>query len=174
MPLFHRTPPNAALRAGLLAALVACCLPIAVSRGTRFWAAPWPGRGADPAAQDTDAPEDLGQHLRDVTRRVLEKERLAADLFEGRLSLTAAAARYRDLEEQPPAFNWEAFRRLYPGASDDERHCREVIGYVRADLPYRPGADPALADRLEAVLEDLLGRGDLRLPRSDKPPPGNP
>jgi hypothetical protein len=166
MPLFHRTPPGAALQAGLLTALAACCLAVAVSRGPDFWSLPRSGRGADPA------PDESGREVRDVARRIVEKERLAADVIEGRLSLTAAAARYRDLNEQTPPFNWETFRRLYPGASDDERHCRAVIGYVREDLRHRPGADLALTDRLDTELQDLLRRGDFRLPRRDGPPPG--
>src|SRR5262249_39287585 len=153
-----------------LPALAACCLALAVSGGPDFWAVPWSDRGAGPAAPDSQTSEDL---CREVTRRVSEKDRLAGEVIGGRVSLVEGAARYRDLDEHPPAFCWREFREVYPGASDDERHCRAVIAHVRAELPNRPGADPALVGRLETELHDLLRRGDLRLPRPDTPPPGD-
>jgi hypothetical protein len=155
---FHRSLPGGVLRLSLLVALAACALVPAVSGGPGFWAVP-----------DSQAPDD---HCRDILRRVLEKDRLAGEVIEGRLSLAEAAARYRDLDEQSPEFRWREFRESHPGASDDERHCRAVIGFVRAELPGRPGGDPALVGRLETELLDLLGRGDFRLPRPDTPPPG--
>jgi hypothetical protein len=104
-------------------------------------------------------------------RRVQEKQRLAWELIEGRLSLPEAAARYRDLEEQQPSFNWRGFRCTCPGESDDERHCREVIVFVGVELQGRPETDLALVGRLEAELQARLGRGDFHLPG---PSPSSP
>jgi hypothetical protein len=165
MPLFPRAPLGAVLRAGLLAAVAACCLTLTVSRRGDFWAAPWPDGGADPSGgQEPEA------CVRDILRRAAAKQRLAVEVIEGRLSLVEAATRFRDLDEQPPPFHWQAFRDAFPGASDDERHCRQVLNYVWGELQDRPDADPALLGRLEAELQDLLARGNFRLPRPDPPP----
>jgi hypothetical protein len=166
---FHRPPLGAVLRLSPVAALAACWLALAVSRGPGFWAAPGPDREDDPAGPDSQAPDDL---CREITRRLSEKDRLAGEVIEGRLSLVEAAARYRDLDAQPPTFRWRELREVYPGASDDECHCRTVIGNVRARLLYRPGGDPALVGRLETELQDLLRRGDFRLLGPDTPPAG--
>jgi hypothetical protein len=90
----------------------------------------------------------------------------------GRLSLLEAAARFRDLDEQPPAARREVLRCAYPGASDDECRCRAVLQYVWVEARDRPGADPAVAKRLEAELRGLLGHGDVRLPGSEDIPAG--
>jgi hypothetical protein len=156
MAPFHRPLFGSILWATLLAALAACGLTLTVCRNGDFWSLPGPDGGPD-----EQAPADV---CRDVLRRLLEKQRLAGEVIEGRLSLTEAAAAFRHLDEQPPAFNWSDFRRTYPGATDDERHCRAVIVFVRAQLQIRPGADPALLGRLEAELHDLVGRGGFRLP----------
>jgi hypothetical protein len=168
MTLFPRAPLGTVLRTGLLAALAACCLTLAVSRRGDFWGGPWPDGGADLAAGDQE-PEAC---IRDILRRATAKQRLAVEVVEGRLPLVEAAMGFRDLDEQPPPFNWQGFRDSFPGASDDERHCRQVLSYVWGELQDRPDADPALLGRLEAELQDLLARGDFRLPRPDAPPSG--
>lgn len=152
-----------ALHAGLLVVLAACSLALAFSRVPDFWAAPAFDSG-DPDAGDRER-DELD---RAVLRRTAEKGRLAAQVAEGRLALPDAAARFRDLDRQPPPLRWDQFRREYPGRSDEERHCREVIRYVRV-LPDRPERG-AVAARLEGELRDLLDRGDLRLPEA--PPIG--
>jgi hypothetical protein len=159
-PLLRKT-----LRAGPLAVLAACCVALTLSRGPDFWAAP-ASDGADPDADNQEL-DKLYQALR---QRVAEKERLAAQVAEGRLALPDAAARFRDLDRQPPPFYWDRFRRSYPGCSDEERHCREVISYVQA-LRGRSGQGAVVVARLEAELRDLLDRGDLRLPEA---PPAGP
>jgi hypothetical protein len=105
-------------------------------------------------------------------RRAAEKRALARAVIAGRLSLLQAAARFRDLNARPPAFPWEAFRQTYPGDSDDERHGREVIQFVRQEVQLRPGAGPAMVGRLEAELQGLLERGNFRLPGPDDQPGG--
>jgi hypothetical protein len=85
-------------------------------------------------------------------------------VIDGRLTLLEAAARFRDLNLEPPLFCWGGFRACYPSASDDGCHCLEVIGYVRAEQRERPGTAAGIADRLEAELQEHVRRGDLRLP----------
>ena len=164
---FNRPLLGTVLRASLLAALAASCLTLAVWRRGDVSSLPDP----DLPAPDSEAAVGI---CRDILRRVLEKDRLAGEVIEGRLSLVGAAARYRDLDEQPPPFSWSNFRSAYPGDSDDERHCRAVIVFVRAELGSRPGADPAVVGRLEAELHDLLNRAEFRLPPPETPPPDGP
>jgi hypothetical protein len=154
-----------ALRAAPFAVLAACCVALALSSGSDFWAAP-AFDGADPDADD----RELKELNRALQQRIAEKDRLAALVGEGRLALPDAAARFRDLDRQPPPFRWDQFCRSCPGRSDEERHCREVINYVRT-LRDPPGRGDAVAARLEAELRDLLDRGDLHLPEA---PPASP
>jgi hypothetical protein len=84
---------------------------------------------------------------------------VATDLAAGRLTLRAAASRFRDLEQQRPDFDWKAFRLLYPAASDGERHAREAIQAVRAVLAVPPEQEgPPVVVRLEAELRTCLAR----------------
>src|ERR1700730_7784401 len=92
---------------------------------------PWTA-GEDAGASSAGRRLNLGvdDRLPMVTRRVLLRHHLARDVAEDRCTLLAAAARFRDLSESGPAFSWEGFRMRYPGASDDERFCRQVIVFV--------------------------------------------
>jgi hypothetical protein len=104
-----------------------------------------------------------------VVVRFAQKDRLAAEVIDGRLSLSEAAARFLALDEGDPEFNWTAFRLYVPGRSDEERHCRQVIRYVERQLEGRTDVDPGLAERLEAELQDLLNRGGPDLPAWPSP-----
>ena len=90
--------------------------------------------------------ERLVDDLRVIERIEEAKHGVVRDLLAGRLTLPEAAARFRDLDREQPGFNWVAFRRTYPCDTDDERHCREVLAWVRcaerATQPDRrsPGA----------------------------------
>src|SRR5262245_4691846 len=154
----------------LVAGLPASGVGLTALRGTHFWALPDPAGGADAQARPGRGPEDTSA----VVERCAEKHRLAAEVLEGRLGLLEAATHFRDLNEQPPPFLWERFRDRFPGRSDDERHCRQVIAFVKAALPEYRGADPAPVARLEAELEELLRQGDLRLPRPTAALPDGP
>jgi hypothetical protein len=123
-------------------------------------------------ADSTEGPGVLAAEPRcqEFDRRNVKKQRLAGEVIAGRLSLREAAARFRGLDGQPPAACGEGLRATFPGASDDECRCRAVLSYVRVETSLRPGADPAVADRLEAELRGLLERGDLRLPGPDDVP----
>jgi hypothetical protein len=146
-----------------LAAVASCYLAVALSRDTNISEGP----GADGTGPQAPPDEEVHNLREAVDRRAAEKSALAREVIEGRLPLLQAAARFRDLNARPPAFNWGAFRQTYPGDSDDERHCREVIQFVRQEGPQRPGADPSLVGRLEAELRGLLEHGDCCLPGPD-------
>jgi hypothetical protein len=131
-------------------------------------AAVGPIDGTDPLGQRGRELDDL---LRRAQRRCAERYRLAGEVIDGRLGLPEAAAAFRDLSAAAPEFNWEIFRITFPGGSDDERFCRQVIAHVRVQVQDRPDADPALPARLGAELDDLLRRGELHLPPPDTATP---
>ena len=130
--------------------------------------------GAPAAAESERAAEAEGERLealsRGARRRLDAKAGVILEVLQGRLTLPEAAARFRDLNDQLPAFNWEQFRQAYPGRSDDERHCQQVIQFVRNEVQARGAADLAPVARLEAELHERLDRGDLRLPERGPAP----
>jgi hypothetical protein len=100
-----------------------------------------------------------------IVRRNLETKLLVVeDLRSGRLCLYEAADRFRDLTD-PGIEDYPGLLRLiYPAQSDDERWCRQVIGFVRGASTHCP-AMLSLAEQLEAQLTRDLSRGPLPLTR---------
>ena len=121
------------------------------------------GPAARPAERGAeDGPVDAVDRERVASdRRSEARRRVALDLEAGRLTLLEAAEHFRDLNGSYPGFNWYQFRRHFPGSSDDERHCRQVIKFVALESP--PGRAASARQRLEAELEGHLRRGTLRL-----------
>jgi hypothetical protein len=137
-------------------------LPLVLLAVAAVWACV---RGTDggPGPEAAPAPgSDAG--LEGIRRRSNEKVRLARELIDGRLTLAEAAARYRELDEQSPDFYWDVFRRTYVGASDEERHCREVIHYIRLEVGDNGRASTKLVSRLEAELHARYASDPLPLP----------
>src|SRR5262249_32180009 len=99
-------------------------------------------------------------------------------LLAGRMTLLEAAACFRDLNWEPPAFHWDYFRARWPGDSDDERHCHEVLAWVllqtRGTGNARAGPDNCTAEaartKLEAELAEHLRCGPLHLPEITRSP----
>jgi hypothetical protein len=109
------------------------------------------------AAHDREAA--WTEQLAAVQESMAAKGRVATDLTAGRLTLRAAAFRFRELDRQRPDFNWKAFRHVYPAASDGERQAREVIQAVRAIVGVAPWQEgPPVVVRLEAELRECLAR----------------
>jgi hypothetical protein len=122
---------------------------------------------------DRACPEERGREEKadrqtaEVVRRQQVRLAVARDLTDGRLTLLEAAARMRDLDRHVPGFYWAGFRRGLPGASDDERHCREAIGWVVAALPPDDPRGEGAVRRLKAELLQHLARGSLHLPEPE-------
>jgi hypothetical protein len=96
-----------------------------------------------------------------LQKRIDWKNSVADRLVDGELTLAEAAAWFRYLNENPPHFQTE-YRSVWPGDSDGEKLCRQVIGWVRARLyPTRPASEiEVLTIRLEEQLCALLAQGD--------------
>jgi hypothetical protein len=113
--------------------------------------------------------EDLTRRLKGKTHCLLAKFQTARDVIAGRLQLLDAAAKFRELQNAVADYDWTRFREAYSGQSDDERHCRAVIGLVETELQAQP-TDSTLLERLEKELQMHLERGTLRLPGAESPP----
>src|SRR5262249_8804642 len=144
---------------GLLAAAALAGVLI-LAAGRRPQRAGLAQEGAGPATDHEQERERSGALL----ARGDQRDQTIRELLAGRLTLLEAAARFRALDRAPPAFDWEVFRSAYPGDSDEERHCRKVIGWVEVELNQ---TDPCLAlatcARLLGQLEKLRRRGRLRV-----------
>jgi hypothetical protein len=116
--------------------------------------------GADWSAVGLDARAAV------LRTRLAARYRILQAVHSRRLTLVEAAALFRDLNRSDPNFPWHAFRSYYAGATDDERHCREIIDNAAEALDLPPAEIGALTARLEAELQEHLRYGPLRLPES--------
>jgi hypothetical protein len=107
--------------------------------------------------------EKLEAWRADCLRRTAADEEIARELAAGRIGLREAAAWYRGLYRSMLESQWEMFRRIYAGGSDEERFCRVVIRLVDARLPDGSAKDALIAS-LERELQGHLAGGTLRLP----------
>jgi hypothetical protein len=143
------------IRSALPLLVVACCTVAATRPGIGFW--------ATPGSEETRLVSGPIEEVAAIRHRLEAKDNLGLEVACGRLTLVEAAARFRDLDEQPPRFSWEDFRRSHPGATEEERYCREVIKFVGRMLEARGVTDSPIVSRLEQELQAHLERGDLRL-----------
>jgi hypothetical protein len=102
-----------------------------------------------------------GQRRRRVYRQIL------VSLVEQRVSLLSAARQSRDLDlECPPVWGKE-LNTLYPGRTDDERHCQKLIAKAYWYLKDKPTLQEQVLRRLGAELTVLLSSASLELPSKD-------
>jgi hypothetical protein len=106
------------------------------------------------------------EHLLVVAARLKEKERVVARLRDGELTLLEAAAWFRFLNDNPPEHP-AVFRTRFPGRSDGEKACRQVIAWVKTTLFRTVPESQAASEvsRLEAELAALLAEHEhIELP----------
>jgi hypothetical protein len=88
-----------------------------------------------------------------VNWRSAEKEKITHELLEGRLTLLEAQARFQSLNESRKDCPIE-YHKLYAGATEEERTCREVISWAYAIRAITSRSEAAaVARRLEAELQ---------------------
>src|SRR5215475_8963312 len=85
--------------------------------------------------------QKLEEQRRETLQRVERRQKVVAAVIAARMTLTEAAALFRDLNRSSRSFSLDLFRRSFDGATDEERHCRQVIASVRSQLELYPGAD---------------------------------
>jgi len=115
---------------------------------------------------DPDGSGELDSKLSAIKTYTEAKQFVARELVKGHLDLLTAAARIREIDRRSPHFKWEEFRRGYPTATDEERHCREVIEWVRSVLPDDGESDDRVR-KLEEELDHYLHEGPLSLPERE-------
>jgi hypothetical protein len=108
-----------------------------------------------------------------ILQRIELKDRVIADLLEGRLTLLQAAAWFAHLNDGgPPQFR-ELGDLFFHGASRGERLCRQVIQWCVVELRDRPSCETGpILERLEEELRSHLEQhGTVELPGAEMPDP---
>jgi hypothetical protein len=100
----------------------------------------------------------LREGMAAVNRVSADKHELTAEVIAGRLGLVEAAQRFREIDAAAPTFNHEALVLTWPGRTDEERYCREVMGFVRATLSEEPDRRQLVMGQLETELNHYLRR----------------
>jgi hypothetical protein len=96
--------------------------------------------------------------------RIAAKGRVTGDLLGGRLDLLQAAARFKALNGSPTDES-TAPRVLFPGGSEGEMLCRQVLEWARAEALVRgPGAAARVADLEAELTSHLRQHGTIVLP----------
>jgi hypothetical protein len=98
-----------------------------------------------------------------VLNWALTKQQVAVAVAEGRLGLLEAATWFRDLDARAPNVAQKRAS-CFPGASEDERYCRQVVDHVQNLLESLHQDSTPTVDCLKAELEGRLKDGSLRLP----------
>jgi hypothetical protein len=127
--------------------------------GVDFWNVP---ALKERLVSDRQLADQLATADRHVMRRIAAKETIIDDLVAGRIGLLEAAADFRALNAGRPAYLM-VIRSIYPEMTDDERLCRNVIGYVEAGGEGDEDGR-ALIHRLTEELQTLKATGRLQLP----------
>jgi hypothetical protein len=127
--------------------------------GLDFWNVP---SLKERMVHDRQIADQLASQDKQVMRRIAVKETIINDLVAGRIGLLEAAADFRALNAGRPAYTL-VIRSFYPDMTDDERVCRNVIGYVEAGVEGDEDGR-ALIHRLTEELETLKATGRLHLP----------
>jgi hypothetical protein len=100
--------------------------------------------------------QELMAKDRQIVDNLEGKQKIVRDLLDERLTLRQAAARFQELNEACPAYDWERFRENFPGRTYEERHCRQVLTAVRPYLDSDRSAARDRLARLETELEEAL------------------
>jgi hypothetical protein len=120
--------------------------------GLDFWELP--GLYADLENSNREM-DDLTQRQKALFHRLTTRQEVLRALRADSLSLIEAAARFGQVNREEPE-TMSYVREMYPGNSDEERVCRQVLAWARADLSGDPGKGRATLLRLEAELEAYL------------------
>jgi hypothetical protein len=107
---------------------------------------------------------DADRRQEATIERIGAKLLLIEEVAAGRMGLLEAAARFQALNLAAEGKDWDHYRQLYPGASDDERHCREVLRWAERLEFSDPCLWLAVSTRLEGELRAALAAGPIRLP----------
>jgi hypothetical protein len=158
--LWLRHRPLWVAAAALASAGVCSACPCWVSAlGLDVWAVP---ELESRLAADRRLADDLAARDEEVLRRIVVKEQLIGDLVTGRAGLITTAGRFRTMDAGRPA-HVLVIRSASPGATDDERICRQVIlSAERVVAVDEAGRD--VVRRLYDELHERMASGTLVVP----------
>jgi hypothetical protein len=107
---------------------------------------------------------EMDRQIEAVSRRMHIKHQITRDLIAGRRSLLEAAAWFCHAGKVLPGLIPDPLP--FPGATPEEKYCRQVLCWVRTVLAQEAGCYPrGRAEQLGRELEEHLARpGGLRLP----------
>jgi hypothetical protein len=89
-----------------------------------------------------------------LTKNLQAKDRVVADLIARQITLVEAAEHFQSINALRPS-KLQVYPLPFPGRTEQERTCRQVIFYVHTKLEGRPAHDAVVAG-LEADLQKVL------------------
>lgn len=92
----------------------------------------------------------LIQREREILKNIEGKEVVLQKLLNQAMPLRAAAMEFQRLNRECPQYEWDAFYRTFPGRTDEERHCRQVLASLRLEVKRQSGRGLDVLTRLEA------------------------
>jgi hypothetical protein len=123
-------------------------------------AVPWYLATLSKARRECDR---LTARMAAVRDRIEGKQKVAAALTTGQMTLLEAARQFHALDKADPARNRQRPPVLLMDGVEEERYCRSVIHYVRGFLLGWPEATvKTVIGRLEAELQTYLNSGTSR------------
>ncbi len=109
--------------------------------------------------------EAMAQQDERLIERINAKSALTEKVIAGQLSLVEAAAGFGNINDMPAEHAGD-YRCAFPGASDGEILCHQVIAWVSCELASRSRGHDTLVARLKTELADHLKQhGTVVLPR---------
>jgi hypothetical protein len=124
--------------------------------GLDFWSVPDLQASIDESERQQDEKDVEDQR---VLQRIEVKEGLITQLIDGRATIPEVAAQFKALNAGRKDY-LALFHRQYPGASDDECYCRNVLAFAESRL-YREGSrGEERAEMLRHELNRLI-RGNV-------------
>ena len=122
--------------------------------------------GLNSLLSESERKMELDRQLAEAIERNETKERIAARIEAGQLTLFEAAVIFAQLDEKWPGS--QLFLQMVSGASEEEKHCRLVIRWMDLRAAYSQSDEEAerIRQRLEAELQEHLDRngGVVELP----------
>ena len=104
--------------------------------------------------------EALSRRAELIQQRSDAKQVIIRELLDDKLTLLQAARRFKDLNETPITCQ-DNYRLRYPGRSDGEKVCRQVLAWMDLDLAgLPPDQGKALSHRYEQELREHLESHD--------------
>jgi hypothetical protein len=100
--------------------------------------------------------DDLVARDRYFLDNIKGKQRITMEVLSNGMTLREAAKRFQALNAACPEYDWDEFRRVFPGKTDEERHCRQVLASVRLKLEVDRSKGNLLLSRLEAELQAAI------------------